>query len=139
MTDKAGRASNLAGDRMALRASRGRRWRRRQGQAVGLLVGTLIHGQERVGEALRGAILRALAAVAADDPGRLAVQEAGGVPLLIKLMDDGSPDAVQPPASPSGRGHTLRRETAPAASCWRPGARAGLHGEPVFDRRCALP
>ena len=39
--------------------------------------------------------LQALAAVAADDAGRLAVQEAGGVPLLIKLMDDGSPDAVR--------------------------------------------
>mmetsp|Transcript_14126 Transcript_14126/g.42637 ORF Transcript_14126/g.42637 Transcript_14126/m.42637 type:complete len:847 (+) Transcript_14126:158-2698(+) len=66
----------------------------RQGQAVGLLVGTLIHGQERVGEPLREAILQALAAVAADDPGRLAVHEAGGVPLLIKLMDDGSPNAL---------------------------------------------
>ncbi len=32
--------------------------------------------------------------MAADDAGRLAVQEAGGVPLLIKLMDDGPPDAV---------------------------------------------
>ncbi len=38
--------------------------------------------------------MQALAAVAADDAGRLAVQEAGGVPLLIKLMDDGPPEAV---------------------------------------------
>lgn len=38
--------------------------------------------------------LQALAAVAADDAGRLAVHEAGGVPLLIKLMDDGAPDRV---------------------------------------------
>lgn len=66
----------------------------RQGQAVGLLVGTLIHGQERVEEDLRQAILTSLAAVAADDPGRLAIHEAGGVPLLIKLMNDGSPEAV---------------------------------------------
>lgn len=66
----------------------------RQGQAVGLLVGTLIHGQERVEEELRQAILTSLAAVAADDPGRLAIHEAGGVPLLIKLMNDGSPEAV---------------------------------------------
>ena len=39
--------------------------------------------------------LQALAAVAADDAGRLAVHEAGGVPLLIKLMDDGSPNMVR--------------------------------------------
>lgn len=41
--------------------------------------------------------LQALAAVAADDAGRLAVHEAGGVPLLIKLMDDGSPNMVRLP------------------------------------------
>jgi hypothetical protein len=41
--------------------------------------------------------LQALAAVAADDAGRLAVHEAGGVPLLIKLMDDGAPDMVRSP------------------------------------------
>lgn len=66
----------------------------RQGQAVGLLVGTLIHGQDRVGEELRQAILTALAAVAADDPGRLSIHEAGGITLLIKLMNDGSPEAM---------------------------------------------
>ena len=33
--------------------------------------------------------------MAADDAGRLAVHEAGGVPLLIKLMDDGSPNMVR--------------------------------------------
>lgn len=46
------------------------------------------------------AILGALAAVARDDPGRIVIQEAGGVPLIIKLMD-GPPDVVRVSPSPT--------------------------------------
>ena len=58
-----------------------------------VLVGTLIAGQGRVEASLVDAILGALAAVARDDEGRIAIQEAGGIPLIIKLMD-GGPDMV---------------------------------------------
>ena len=68
--------------------------RRRRSGAVAVLVGTLIAGQGRVEASLVDAILGALAAVARDDEGRLAIQEAGGVPLIIKLMD-GGPDMVR--------------------------------------------
>lgn len=68
---------------------------------------------------------QALAAVAADDPGRLAVHEAGGVPLLIKLMDDGSPDLV----STAMRGQAV----SDTHSLWWPHARfrsvASMHGD----------
>jgi len=60
---------------------------------VAVLVGTLIAGQGRVKASLVDAILGALAAVARDDEGRIAIQEAGGIPLIIKLMD-GGPDMV---------------------------------------------
>lgn len=50
------------------------------------------------------AILGALAAVARDDPGRIVIQEAGGVPLIIKLMD-GPPDVVRF-TTPSAPRHT---------------------------------
>jgi len=61
---------------------------------VAVLVGTLIAGQGRVEASLVDAILGALAAVARDDEGRIAIQEAGGIPLIIKLMD-GGPDMVR--------------------------------------------
>ena len=61
---------------------------------MAVLVGTLIAGQGRVEASLVDAILGALAAVARDDEGRVAIQEAGGIPLIIKLMD-GGPDMVR--------------------------------------------
>ena len=71
---------------------------RRRSGAVAVLVGTLIAGQGRVEASLVDAILGALAAVARDDEGRIAIQEAGGIPLIIKLMD-GGPDMVRHSAS----------------------------------------
>jgi len=71
---------------------------------VALFIATLVNGQGSVEGPLVDAILGALAAVARDDPGRIVIQEAGGVPLIIKLMD-GPPDVVRFAPPPPGDTH----------------------------------
>ena len=61
---------------------------------MSVLISTLVNGQGSVEGPLVDAILGTLAAVARDDEGRIVIQEAGGIPLIIKLMD-GPPESVR--------------------------------------------
>lgn len=72
---------------------------RRQSGAVSVLILTLVNGQGSVEGPLVDAMLGTLAAVARDDEGRIVIQEAGGIPLIIKLMD-GPPESVRHSSKP---------------------------------------
>lgn len=61
---------------------------------MSVLIVTLVNGQGSVEGPLVDAMLGTLAAVARDYEGRIVIQEAGGIPLIIKLMD-GPPDSVR--------------------------------------------
>lgn len=66
----------------------------RDAGVVGSLVGVLKPGAEDLSSAMLQAVLKALLGLSQDDTSRLAVQQANGLPRIIKLLDYTAEDDV---------------------------------------------